>query len=82
MGNWPNDIYEFGTWDGEISSGFDEDEKFYLISYVSKSDRWIIDSGCSNYMIGDRSKFEDIGPYKSGCDMFGNDVPCLVKGKG
>ena len=42
---------------------FDEDEKTYLISYVNKSDRWINDSRCSNHMIGDKDKFEDIGPY-------------------
>ena len=37
-----------------------EDEKTRLISYVNKSDQWIIDSGCSNHMTSD--KFEDIGP--------------------
>ena len=31
-------------------------------------------------MSSDRSKFEDIGPYKGGYVKFGNDVPCLVKG--
>ena len=33
-------------------------------------------------MIGDKSKFETIGPYKSSFVKFGNCVPCLVKGKG
>ena len=60
----------------------DEDEKTELISYVNKSNRWIINSGCSNHMTGDRDKFEDIGPYKGGCVKFGNDIPCVVKGKG
>ena len=32
---------------------FDEDEKTALISYVSKGDRWIIDSGFSHQMTGD-----------------------------
>lgn len=32
-------------------------------------------------MNGDRSKFENNGPYKGGYVKFGNDVPCLVKGK-
>ena len=36
----------------------DEDNKVELISHVSKNDIWIIDSGCSHYMIGDKSKFE------------------------
>jgi hypothetical protein len=53
----------------------DKDEKTSLISYVRKSDRWIIDTG-------DKSKFENIGPYKGGCIKFGNDITCLVKGKG
>ena len=52
-----------------------------LISYVNKSDRWIIDNGCSNHMTGDKDKFEDISPYKGGCVKFGNDIPCVVKGK-
>ena len=38
----------------------DEDEATILISYVWKSDRWIIDSGCSHHMTGDKSKFETL----------------------
>ena len=46
-----------------MKEDFDEDEKTTLIdSYVNKSDRWIVDSGCSNHMTGDKDKFEDIGP--------------------
>ena len=33
-------------------------------------------------MTGDKNKFENIGPYKIGCVKFGNDIPCVVKGKG
>ena len=55
----------------------DEDEKTTLISYMNK-----IDSGCSNHMTSDKEKFEDIGPYNSGCVKFGNDMPCVIKGKG
>ena len=37
----------------------DEDnEKMALISHVSKNDTWIIDSGCSHHMTGDKTKFE------------------------
>ena len=32
-------------------------------------------------MTGDKSEFENIGTYKGSCVKFGNDVPCLVKGK-
>ena len=60
----------------------DEDEKTTLFSYVNKSDRWIIDNGCSNHMNGDKDKFEDIGLYNGGCVKFGNDIPCAIKGKG
>lgn len=48
---------------------------------MSKGDRWIIDSGCSHHMTGDKSKFETMEPYKVSCVKFGNDAPCLVKGK-
>ena len=59
-----------------------EDDKTALIYYVNRSDRWIIDNGCSNHMTSDKSKYENIRPYKGGCVKFGNDVPCLMKGKG
>ena len=59
-----------------------KDEKIALISYIKKSDRWIINNGCSNPMTSDKDKFQDIGPYKCGCVKFGNDIPCVVKGKG
>lgn len=34
---------------------YDGDEKTTLISYVSKSNRWIVDSGFSHFMTGDKS---------------------------
>ena len=40
-----------------LKQDFDEDEKNSLISYVSKGDILIIDSGCSNHMNGDKSMF-------------------------
>ena len=48
---------------------------------MNKSDRWIIDSGCSNFMIANRSKFENFGPNKGSYVKFGNDVSCIVKCK-
>lgn len=62
-----------------MKEDFDENEKTTLISYVNKSDRWIIDSGFSNHMTSDKSKFENIGPYKGRCVKFSNDKLCLVK---
>ena len=38
----------------------DENDKMDLISYISKNNTWIIESGCSQYMTGDNSKFEHL----------------------
>ena len=65
-----------------MKDDFDENEKTALISYVNKSDRWIVDSGCFNHMTSDKDKFEDILPYKGGCIKFHNDIPSVGKGKG
>ena len=35
----------------------DEDEATALMTYIGKNDRWIIDSGCSHHMTGEKSKF-------------------------
>ena len=51
----------------------EEEEKMALISHVSKNDTWIIDSGCSHHMTGDRTKFEH---YDGGSVRFGNNGPC------
>ena len=58
----------------------DEDEATALVSYVNKSDRWIIDSGCSHHMIGDKSKFITLDYYNGNSVRFVNDAPCLIKG--
>ena len=44
----------------------DEGDKMALISNVSKNDTWIIDSGCSQHMNGDKEKFETMEPYDGG----------------
>ena len=59
-----------------------EDEATTLITCMNKNDRWIIDSGCSHYMIGDKSKFITLNYYDGNSVSFGNDAPCLTKGKG
>ena len=35
----------------------DEDEVTTLVTYMNNNDKWIIDSGCSRHMTGDKSKF-------------------------
>ena len=40
-----------------MKNEFDEDEATALMTCVNKNDRWIIDSGCSHHMNGDKSKF-------------------------
>ena len=40
-----------------------DDDATTLISYVNKNDKWIIDSDCSHYMIGNRSKFSTFETY-------------------
>ena len=77
------------------SSMFDEIEVVYvaikddsdedtisLIFYVNKNDKWIIDSGCSHHMTGDKNKFKTFKIFDGNCVKFGNDSPCPIKGKG
>ncbi|MDF3686383.1 hypothetical protein, partial [Enterobacter hormaechei] len=59
-----------------------EDETTALVSYMNKSDRWIIDSGCSYHVTGDKSKFITFTQYDGNSVRFGNDAPCQIKGKG
>ncbi len=60
----------------------DKGDKMTLISHVRKNDTWIIDSGCSHHMIGDKTKFEYMEHYDCGSVWFGNNEPCCIKGKG
>lgn len=63
-----------------IKDGSDEEKS--LISHLKTNDSWIIDSGCSHHMTGDKHKFVMLEDYDGGYVRFGNDAPCLVKGKG
>ena len=59
-----------------------EDEATALVTCMNKNEKWIIDSGCSHHMIGDKSKFITFTQYDGNCIRFGNNAPCLIKGKG
>ena len=39
-------------------------------------------SGCSHHMTRDKSKFITFNQYDGNSVRFGNDAPCLIKGKG
>ena len=41
----------------------DEDEATALMTCVNKNDKWVIDSGCSHHMTGDKSKFITLTSY-------------------
>ena len=63
-----------------IKDDLDDDiEKETLISNIN--DTWIIDSGCSHHMIGVESKFENMEQYDGGSVRYGNNDPCIIKGK-
>ena len=49
---------------------------------MNKNDKWIIDSRFSHHMIGDKSKFITFTQYDGNNVRFGNNAPCLIKGKG
>jgi hypothetical protein len=48
----------------------------------NQENQWFIDSGCSNHMIGDKSKFEFLTKEKSGNVTFGNNAPARIIGEG
>lgn len=53
-----------------------------LVSRMDSYDDWIIDNGCSYHMTSDWSKFLTLREFNGGVVRFGNDSPCMVKGKG
>ena len=52
-----------------------------LISHVKKNDAWMIDSGFSHNMTGDKSEFENLEHCNGGSLIFGNDETWYLKVK-
>ena len=48
---------------------------------MNKNYKWIIDRGCSHHMTRDKSNFITFTQYDGNSVRFGNDAPCLIKGK-
>ena len=65
-----------------IKDESNKDKATTLVTYMNKNDKWIIDSGCSHHMTGDKSKFTSFTQYDGNSVRFGNNAPCLIKGKG
>ncbi|GLJ39976.1 hypothetical protein SUGI_0817840 [Cryptomeria japonica] len=67
-----------------IGSKYEEDQPVEkaLTARIEDKNEWIIDSGCSNHMTGDKSKFLTFQEYNGGLVRFGDDKACLIKGKG
>ena len=59
-----------------------EDEATTLVTYMKKNDKWIIDIRCSHHMTRDKIKFITFTQYDINSGRFGNNAPCLIKGKG
>ena len=51
-------------------------EKIALVSQVEKKSNWIIDSGCSHYMIGDMKKKFNFKSHYGGIIKVGNNTTC------
>ena len=54
----------------ESNNDNEEDDEMALISHVRKNYTWIIDSGCSHHMTGDKEKFENFEDYDGGSVRF------------
>ncbi|KAF3639920.1 tir-nbs resistance protein [Capsicum annuum] len=57
-------------WDAEAFFAAEEDELALTVTIFSKIDYendWIVDSGCSNRMTGDKDKLKNLSKYKGSC---------------
>jgi len=53
-----------------------------LATQVEEKDDWVIDSGCSHHMTGDKNKFLDLERYEGGMVKFGDNFAGRIRGRG
>ena len=53
-----------------------------LAARVQEKNEWVIDSGCSHHMIGDKSKFVSLENYDGGVVIFGDDKSSVIHARG
>nr|KYP66582.1 Retrovirus-related Pol polyprotein from transposon TNT 1-94 [Cajanus cajan] len=81
---------ECPLWDKEVNyAEFDEEEEILLMSYddlpqnnSEQEEAWFLDSGCSNHMCGDKSKFSEMDEIFRHSVKLGNNTKMNVLGKG
>ncbi|PHU03798.1 hypothetical protein BC332_29049 [Capsicum chinense] len=57
-------------WDAEAFFAAEEDElalTVIIFSKINYENDWIVDSGCSNRMTGDKDKLKNLSKYKGSC---------------
>lgn len=50
--------------------------------HAKEQDLWVIDSGCSKHMIGDKKKFIQLEMRKGGSMSLGDNTTIKIHGKG
>lgn len=64
----------------------DNVKNFLIVQIILKDQKkikpWIIDNGCSKYMICDKKSFEKLQQYEGGLVKFGNNNVAIILGKG
>eukprot|EP00257_Ricinus_communis_P026661 XP_025014075.1 uncharacterized protein LOC112535637 [Ricinus communis] len=78
--------YECPRWDNKAQYAEIDEEELVLMAHVemreAKEDVWFLDSGCSNYMCGDKKWFSHIDESFKQTVKLGNDTRIVVTGKG
>ncbi|GLJ31051.1 hypothetical protein SUGI_0621380 [Cryptomeria japonica] len=70
--------------DGHVpidSTSYSIEEKA-LVAKVEEKSVWVIDSGCSHHMTGDKRKLVSMEKYDDGIVRFGDDKANVIRGRG